>query len=48
MMNKWVMESECAGQSLEGELVAPKGPALQEDPDEGYPYVVLAVLVKML
>lgn len=47
-MNKWVMESENAGQSLEGELVDPEGPALQEDRMRAYPYAVRAVLVKML
>lgn len=35
-------------QSLEGDQVDPEGPALQDDPDEGCPYAVLAVLVRML
>ena len=47
-MNKCVVETKCAVQSLEGELVDPEGPALQDDPDEGYPCAVLAVLVKLL
>lgn len=47
-MNNCVVETKCAVQSLEGEPADPEGPALQDDPDEGYPYAVLAVLVKLL
>lgn len=47
-MNNCVVETKCAVQSLEGEPADPEGPALQDDPDDGYPYAVLAVLVKLL